>query len=58
MPLDHSPDGVGGANGSYVGHDIGREGTRNLGANLVDRALELVFDVWPIYRFYLADAFA
>ena len=54
-PLDDIPESVEGANGIYVRHYIGREETLNLGANLVDRALDLVFDVWPIYRFYLAD---
>lgn len=54
-PLDHIPKSVEGADGIYVRHYIGREETLDLGAELVDRALDLVFDVWPIYRFYLAD---
>ena len=54
-PLDHIPKSVDGAEEIYVRHYIGREETLALGGNLVDRALDLVFDVWPIYRFYLAD---
>jgi hypothetical protein len=46
---------VDGADGIYVRHYIGRGETLALGDNLVDRALDLVFDVWPIYRFYLVD---
>jgi hypothetical protein len=54
-PLDAVPDSVSGAEGIYVRHYIGREETLTLGPQLVDRALDLVFDVWPIYRFYLAE---
>jgi hypothetical protein len=54
-PLDAVPDAVEGADGIYVRHYIGRDETLALGPELVDRALDLVFDVWPIYRFYLAD---
>lgn len=54
-PLNAIPESVDGADGIYVRHYIGREETLALGADLVDRALDLVFDVWPIYRFYLAD---
>lgn len=53
-PLDAIPDSVQGADGFYVRHYISREKTLALGPSLVDRALDLVFDVWPIYRFYLA----
>lgn len=54
-PLDGIPDSVEGAEGIYVRHYISRDGTLSLGPRLVDRALDLVADVWPIYRFYLAD---
>ncbi|WP_103026487.1 hypothetical protein [Salinibacter altiplanensis] len=54
-PLDQVPDSVEGADGIHVRHYIGREETLHLGAELVDRALDLVLDVWPIYRFYLAE---
>jgi hypothetical protein len=49
------PSSVSGADGIYVRHYISREETLDLGPTLVDRALDLVFDVWPIYRFYLAE---
>ncbi len=52
-PLDAVPASVDAADGIYVRHYIGREETLALGPELVDRALSLVFDVWPIYRFYL-----
>ena len=55
-PLDSVPASVSGADGIYARHYISREETLALGPKLVDRALDLVFDVWPIYRFYLADA--
>jgi hypothetical protein len=55
-PLDAVPESVDGAGGIYARHYISREETLALGPELVDRALDLVFDVWPIYRFYLADA--
>lgn len=54
-PLDAVPDAVDGADGVYVRHYLSREETLSLGPTLVDRALDLVFDVWPLYRFYLAD---
>lgn len=55
-PLFAVPDAVDGADGIYLRHYISQEETLDLGPNLVERALDLVFDVWPIYRFYLADA--
>lgn len=54
-PLDAVPESVQGAEGIYVRHYISRDETLALGSSLVDRALDLVFDVWPIYRFYLPD---
>lgn len=54
-PLDEVPDSVEGAEGIYLRHYISREETLALGSALVDRALDLVFEVWPLYRFYLAD---
>lgn len=54
-PLDHVPECVDGADGIYVRHYVSRAETLSLGSSLVDRALDLVFDVWPIYRFYLKD---
>jgi len=54
-PLDAVPDAVDGADGIYVRHYLSRETTLALGPKLVDRALDLVFAVWPIYRFYLAE---
>lgn len=54
-PLSSVPDSVGRAEGISVRHYISREETLTLGPQLVDRALDLVFDVWPIYRFYLAE---
>lgn len=54
-PLSSVPETVDGADGIYVRHYISRDETLDLGPHLVDRALELVFDVWPIYRFYLAE---
>jgi hypothetical protein len=53
--LDDVPESVEGADGIYLRHYISRDETLALGAELVDRALDLVFDVWPLYRFYLAD---
>ena len=54
-PLDTVPGSVEGADGVYVRHYLSREETLALGPELVDRALDLVFDVWPLYRFYLVD---
>jgi hypothetical protein len=54
-PLDAVPDAVEAADGIHVRHYIDRDETLALGPELVDRALDLVFDVWPIYRFYLAE---
>ena len=54
-PLDAVPEGVSVADGIHVRHYIDRAETLDLGPKLVDRALDLVFDVWPIYRFYLAE---
>lgn len=54
-PLSSVPDPVEGADGIYVRHYISREETLELGPQLVDRALDLVLDVWPLYRFYLKD---
>ena len=54
-PLSSVPQSVEGADGIYVRHYISRSETLDLGPELVDRALDLVFDVWPIYRFYLAE---
>jgi hypothetical protein len=54
-PLDAVPESVAGADGIYVRHYIDRAETLELGSTLVDRALDLVFDVWPIYRFYLTE---
>lgn len=54
-PLDAVPESVEGADGIYVRHYLSREETLDLGPELVDRALDLVFDVWPIYRFYLSQ---
>jgi len=54
-PLDAIPETVEGADGVYVRHCIPRAKTIELGSELIDRALDLVFDVWPIYRFYLAE---
>lgn len=54
-PLNEVPSSVDEADGIYVRHYISQDETLALGAKLVDRALDLVFDVWPIYRFYLAE---
>jgi len=54
-PLDDVPDSVERADSIYVRHYIDRTEALALGPSLVDRALDLVFDVWPIYRFYLVD---
>ena len=54
-PMETVPESVDGADGMYVRHYLSREETLALGPRLVDRALSLVLDVWPIYRFYLAD---
>ena len=54
-PLSTIPESLEGADGVYVRHYLSRPETLELGPTLVDRALDLVFDVWPIYRFYLAD---
>ena len=54
-PLDTVPDAVKGADGIYVRHYLSRQEVLDLGPELVGRALARVFDVWPIYRFYLAD---
>jgi hypothetical protein len=54
-PLDTVPYSVDGADGIYVRHYLSREETLDLGPKLVDRALDLVFAVWPIYRFYLSS---
>lgn len=52
--LDDVPESVEGADGIYLRHYISRDETLALGPALVDRALDLVFGVWPLYRFYLA----
>jgi hypothetical protein len=49
-PLETIPQSVKGADGIYVRHYLSRQET--LEPALVDRALDLVFDLWPIYRFY------
>ena len=54
-PLDAVPPSVDDAEGIYARHYLSRDETLALGPELVDRALDLVFDVWPMYRFYLAD---
>lgn len=54
-PLDRPPDTLNGADGIYVRHYISREETLALGPALADQALDLIFDVWPIYRFYFSD---
>jgi hypothetical protein len=54
-PLDAVPDAVDEADGIHVRHYLSRQDTLDLGPELVDRALDLVFDVWPIYRFYLVE---
>jgi len=54
-PLDAIPDSVETADGVYVRHYIGRDETLERGPALVGYALDLVFEVWPIYRFYLAE---
>lgn len=54
-PLDTVPDSVAGADGIYVRHYRSREDVLALGPELVEDSLDRVFDVWPIYRFYLAD---
>ncbi|PSQ97244.1 MAG: hypothetical protein BRD55_02870 [Bacteroidetes bacterium SW_9_63_38] len=54
-PLDDLPDSVERAEGIYVRHYISRDETLALGPELVDRALDLVFALWPLYRFYLAE---
>ena len=54
-PLNAVPESVEKADGIHVRHYIPRSETLDLGPELVDRALDLVFDVWPIYRFYLAE---
>lgn len=54
-PLSSVPGSVDGADGIYVRHYISRDETLELGRKLVDRALDLVLDVWPIYRFYLME---
>jgi hypothetical protein len=57
-PLDAVPAAVERADGIYARHYISRADTLALGPELVDRALDLVLDVWPIYRFYLAQEVA
>jgi len=54
-PLSEVPGTLEKADGIYVRHYISRSETLDLGPQIVDRALELVLDVWPIYRFYLAE---
>jgi hypothetical protein len=54
-PLESVPESIDGADGIYVRHYLSREETLAMGPQLVDRALSLVLDVWPIYRFYLAE---
>jgi len=55
-PLSTVPETIKGADGIYVRHYIDRAEVLDLGPRLIDRALDLVFDVWPIYRFYLTDS--
>jgi len=57
-PVRSIPDSVERADGIYVRHYISRARTLDLGPALVDRALDLVLDVWPIYRFYLGEGAA
>jgi hypothetical protein len=54
-PLDAVPESVQKADGIHVRHYLSRSETLDLGPCLVDHALDLVLDVWPIYRFYLAE---
>lgn len=55
-PLDAVPDAVARADGIWVRRRFSREDTLNAGPDLVRLGLDTVFDVWPIYRFYLAEA--
>ncbi len=52
-PLEAIPNELSQANDIFVRHHIPRPAVLNLGADLVEHALDAVMAVWPIYRFYL-----
>jgi hypothetical protein len=55
-PLASVPDDLMSADGIWLRHRIDRGETLRLGPDLVPRALDRVFDLWPLYRFYLAGS--
>ncbi len=52
-PLEAIPKELSRANDIFVRHHVPRPAVLNLGADLVEHALDAVMAVWPIYRFYL-----
>jgi hypothetical protein len=56
-PLDDLPDDLERADGIWVRGRFAPETVVDWGADVVEHALDAVLDVWPIYRFYLADRF-
>jgi len=56
-PIDDIPDDLKRADGIWVRGRFSPEEVVDWGAEAVEHALDAVLDVWPIYRFYLADRF-
>jgi hypothetical protein len=57
-PLGGLPDDLSRADGIWLRRRFDRQDVLDWGAGLVPRALDAVLDVWPLYRFYLADRWA
>ena len=53
-PLDALPDELDQAKGIWIRRHIPRDRVLRWQSDLVRHALGAVFDVWPVYRFYLA----
>jgi len=56
-PMDALPEGLDAADGFWVRGRFPREQVLDWGPDLVRHGLQAVLDVWPIYRFYLADRY-
>jgi hypothetical protein len=56
-PLDALPDDLDRADGIWLRTRFPREQVLDWGPDVVRHALDAVLDVWPIYRFYLAERF-
>jgi hypothetical protein len=56
VPLDAVPEDVQRANDIFVRRHFPRDRVLAWGPQLVKHALDTVFSIWPIYRFYLSGA--